>query len=157
MEAQFRAVRRIFALALILLLCGTAGFAFQENSIPKSELIQPEDLVKVLQSSTGEKPLIIQVGFRNLYDQAHIPGAEHFGPAGGEDGMQSFRERVASLPRDKFIVIYCGCCPWIDCPNVEAAARTLRGMDFKNFEALYIAHNFGTDWVDKGYPTAKGK
>jgi hypothetical protein len=28
-------------------------------------------------------------------------------------------------------------------------------MGFTNVKALYIANNFGTDWVDKGYPSLK--
>jgi hypothetical protein len=27
-------------------------------------------------------------------------------------------------------------------------------MGFTRVKALYIADNFGTDWVDKGYPAA---
>lgn len=29
-------------------------------------------------------------------------------------------------------------------------------MGFKKVQVLYIAHNFGTDWVEKGYPAARG-
>jgi hypothetical protein len=29
-------------------------------------------------------------------------------------------------------------------------------MGFTNIKVLYIANNFGADWVDKGYPVAKG-
>jgi hypothetical protein len=29
-------------------------------------------------------------------------------------------------------------------------------MGFTNVKVLYIADNFGKDWVDKGYPVAKG-
>jgi hypothetical protein len=28
-------------------------------------------------------------------------------------------------------------------------------MGFSNVKVLYIANNFGTDWLDKGYPTVK--
>jgi hypothetical protein len=30
-------------------------------------------------------------------------------------------------------------------------------MGFSNVKVLYIPDNFGTDWVDKGYPVAKGE
>jgi hypothetical protein len=30
-------------------------------------------------------------------------------------------------------------------------------MGFSNVKVLYVANNFGTDWVDKGYPTVKGE
>ena len=30
-------------------------------------------------------------------------------------------------------------------------------MGFTNVKVLYLANNFGADWVDKGYPVAKGE
>jgi thiosulfate/3-mercaptopyruvate sulfurtransferase len=135
---------------------GTIFPAYQSSSLSGSELINPQELVKVLQSSKGEKPLIIQVGFHVLYTQAHIPGSEHIGPASGESGLQQLRKRVEALPRNKFIVIYCGCCPWTHCPNVKPANDTLRGLGFTSIKVLYIPDNFGANWVDQGYPVAKG-
>jgi thiosulfate/3-mercaptopyruvate sulfurtransferase len=129
---------------------------YQATSLPSSRLINPEELVKILQSSKGEKPLMIQVGSHVLYQQAHIPGSEYIGPASSESGLQSLRKRVESLPRNKFIVIYCGCCPWSHCPNVKPADDALRAMGFTNVKVLYVANNFGADWVDRGYPVAKG-
>jgi thiosulfate/3-mercaptopyruvate sulfurtransferase len=141
----------------VLLMLVSGVFAFQASSVPASRLINPDELVKILQSSTGDKPLIIQVGFHVLYAQAHIPGSEYIGPASSESGLQQLRKRVESLPRTKFIVIYCGCCPWSHCPNIKPAADALRAMGFTNVRVLYISDNFGTNWVDKGYPTAKEK
>jgi hypothetical protein len=31
----------------------------------------------------------------------------------------------------------------------------LHGRGFQEIKVLYIADNFGTDWVDKGYPVTK--
>lgn len=140
----------------VLLLAALSAFAYQASSIPSSQLLTPDELVKVLQSPAGEKPLVIQVGSHVLYTQAHIPGAEYIGPASSESGLQSLRKRAEPLPRDKFIVIYCGCCPWSHCPNIKPADDALRAMGFTNVKVLYIADNFGANWVDKGYPTAKG-
>lgn len=134
----------------------SVAFAFQASLIPTSRLINPDALVKVLQSSEGEKPLMIQVGSHVLYSEAHIPGSEYIGPASRVEGLQELRKRVESLPRNKFIVIYCGCCPWNHCPNVKPADDALHALGFTNVKVLYIANNFGADWVDKGYPVAKG-
>ena len=77
--------------------------------------------------------------------------------AGSSDaGQQRLRERVKSLPKNTAIVIYCGCCPWGHCPNMRPAYALLHSLGFTNVKALYIADNFGTDWVNKGYPVAKG-
>jgi rhodanese-related sulfurtransferase len=133
-----------------------ASAAGQATAVPSSRQITPEELLKLLQSSAKEKPLMIQVGSHVLYAQAHIPASEYIGPASSELGLQQLRNRVESLPRTKSIVLYCGCCPWIHCPNVKPADDALHSMGFSNVKVLYIANNFGTDWVNKGYPTAKG-
>jgi hypothetical protein len=129
----------------------------QATSLPSSHLINPEDLVKILQATKGEKPLMLQVGSYMLYAQAHIPASEYVGPVTSEAGMQQLHRQVDSLPKKKFIVLYCGCCPWNHCPNVKPADDALHAMGFTNVKVLYIANNFGADWVEKGYPVAKGQ
>jgi len=143
-------------LAGIVLLLLSPVFAFQASQIPSSHLISPEDLVNILKSKKP-RPLLIQVGFLKLYQQAHIPGSEYIGPTAGTDAVQQLRKRVQSLPRNKFIVIYCGCCPWSHCPNVKLADDALSAMGFTNAKVLYIANNFGADWVNKGYPVTSGQ
>lgn len=121
------------------------------------QLIQPAELVKLLQAPQTQQPLILQVGFRTLYEQAHIPGSEYMGPTSEQAGRRELHKRVQALPRGQSIVLYCGCCPWSHCPNVHPAYQELREMGFRNVRVLYIANNFGADWVDKGYPVSKGK
>ncbi len=92
-----------------------------------------------------------------MFSQAHIPGSEYAGPGGQTSGIQSLESTVASLPKNKHIVLYCGCCPWNRCPNVGPAFKRLHDLGFTNVKVLYIANNFGDDWVSKGYPSVKGK
>lgn len=147
------------AFALVLLL--QSGPVLSQHkpaaSIPAADLIQPADLAANLKGASTPKPLLLQVGFRKLYTQAHIPGSEYAGPASDEAGLQLLRSRVAKLPKDSSIVIYCGCCPWENCPNIAAAYDALHALGFSRVKVLYVADNFGTDWVDKGYPVAKGE
>jgi rhodanese-related sulfurtransferase len=150
MAAAFLAAGMAFAVAFEPALADTGPAA----SIPVPSLIQPAELAAQLRSGASQ-PLILQVGFRALYDRAHIPGAEYAGPAREEEGLRQLRERVAALPRDTAIVIYCGCCPWSHCPNIAAAFAALKQLGFTHVKALYIAENFGSDWLDKGYPTAQ--
>jgi len=152
--ARYAKCTVIFAAITVFSFAQAAG---QASAIPTARLINPEDLVKLLQTSGKQKPLMIQVGSHVLFSQAHISGSEYIGPASSESGVQQLRKRVESLPRTKFIVLYCGCCPWGRCPNVKPADDTLRAMGFTNVKVLYIADNFGTNWVDKGYPVAKGE
>jgi thiosulfate/3-mercaptopyruvate sulfurtransferase len=156
LRIKFRPMLLFFIFGAVAIALASVGLAYQANLIPASHLINPDDLVKILQSAKSEKPLMIQVGSHVLYTQAHIPSSEYIGPASSEGGLVSLRKRVESLPRNKFIVIYCGCCPWSHCPNIKPADDALHAMGFTNVKVLYIADNFGTDWVEKRYPVAKG-
>jgi len=126
-----------------------------DDAIPRSQLLTPEELAKTLKSGKP-KPLIFQVGSHTLYAQAHISGSEYIGAGSGDEGKQKLHERVKALPKSSAIVLYCGCCPWSHCPNVHPAYQLLHSLGFTNVKVLYIADNFGVDWVSKGYPVAKG-
>jgi hypothetical protein len=126
-------------------------------SIPTAQLIQPEDLNRILQAKSANRPLILQVGSHMLFAQAHIAGSEYAGAGAQPDGLNQLKTRVTALPRKSFIVLYCGCCPWTRCPNIGAAYNLLHQMGFTNVKALYLANNLGTDWVDKGYPVDRGQ
>jgi thiosulfate/3-mercaptopyruvate sulfurtransferase len=145
----------VVTISSILIAC--VAFAYQASTIPTSHLINPEELAKILQSPKAEKPLLIHVGFHVLYVQGHIPGSEYIGPASDASALQKLRTRVESLPRNKFIVIYCGCCPWTHCPNLKPADDALHAMGFTNVKALYLADNIVTNWRDKGYPFVTGE
>lgn len=152
---------KIFSIRLMLVCSALALISSvqvwgQATSIPGTRQITTEALVKMLQEGK-QKPLLFQVGSHVLYAQAHIPGSEYIGPASTDAGIQQLRKRVESLPRTTIMVLYCGCCPWSHCPNIKPAADALEALGFTNVKVLYIANNFGTDWVDKGYPTAKGE
>lgn len=135
----------------------SSAFASGASELPPGSpgLIQPAELAKAMQSSS--KPIVLNVGPRFLYLQAHIPGAEYIGSTADPPALEKLRARAASLPRNALIVIYCGCCPWEHCPNIRPAYRELSKMGFSKLKVLFIANTFGTDWVEKGYPVAKGE
>jgi thiosulfate/3-mercaptopyruvate sulfurtransferase len=120
------------------------------------QLMKPEELVKFLSEATGEKPLVLCVGYPVLYEGGHIAGSKFTGPASKPDGLQKLKQEAASLSRDKQIVLYCGCCPWKDCPNIRPAFRTVHELGFKNVRVLYLPKNFQQDWIAKGFPIQKG-
>jgi hypothetical protein len=97
---------RSLSLALV-----AAAFAYQASSPQASQMISAEELVKILHSPKSEKPLLIQAGSHVLYAQAHIPGSAYVGPGASESRLRQLSKRAESLPRNKFIVIYGGCCP----------------------------------------------
>ncbi len=117
----------------------------------RADVIEPATLAKLIAGSK-ERPLVIQVGFRTLYDQAHIPGTPYCGPASNADGLALLKKCVEKEARTREIVIYCGCCPWQECPNIRPAFRALREMGFQHVRVLDIPDNFGKSWVAKGFP-----
>jgi thiosulfate/3-mercaptopyruvate sulfurtransferase len=150
---------RVFLLAVI----AAAGFALaqdsakQEDPLPpgSNHLIQPEELVQALKGA--RKPVVLYVGPKSIYAQAHIPGAENIGPASRQEGMEKLRARAASLPKDSPVVLYCGCCPWGHCPNIRPAYAELRKAGFTSVRVLYLDNSFGANWKDKGLPVATGE
>jgi hypothetical protein len=120
-----------------------------------AELIQPQEFLKALQGGAA-KPAVLYVGPHFLYAQAHIRGADFIGPASDPQSLDTLRKRVAALPKNSLIVLYCGCCPWDHCPNIRPAFKELQKMGFTRVKALYVATSFGTDWVEKSYPVEKG-
>jgi thiosulfate/3-mercaptopyruvate sulfurtransferase len=147
----------LYAFALILLSSPAPAQHEPAASIPAADLIQPADLAANLRNASAPKPLILQVGFHKLYAQAHIPDSEYVGAAGEDAGLQSLRKRVAKLNKDTAIIIYCGCCPWSHCPNIAAAYNALHALGFTRVKVLYIAENFGDNWVNLGYPVVMGR
>jgi len=125
------------------------------TTLSPSALVQPAELAQMLRSGKNN-PLILNVGPRMLFVQAHIPGAEFIGAGSDPDTIARLKTRVASLPKKSAIVLYCGCCPWDRCPNVAPVFFALQKLGFTNVKVLYIADNVGADWVYKGYPTTSG-
>ena len=118
--------------------------------------IEQEQMARLLSASDKPQPTIIYVGFPSLYGGAHIPGAILAGPTSKPSGIDQLRQVVKDMPRRHSIVIYCGCCPFDKCPNIHPAYSTLQGLGFTNIKVVVIPTNLHTDWVSKGYPTARG-
>jgi thiosulfate/3-mercaptopyruvate sulfurtransferase len=119
--------------------------------------IEPKQLAELLSQTKGQKPVVLHVGFKNLYGQAKIPGSDYAGPGSTPEGLQLLRQRVSSLQKKQLIVLYCGCCPWTMCPNAKPAYEALHAMGFTNVKVVHIAENFGANWVNAGLPTDKAQ
>lgn len=119
---------------------------------PQSQLIAPGTLAEEIQAK-GKMPRIVCVGVPSLYKSGHIPGAVMEGPARESAGLAKLIEWAHHVPKDSRVVIYCGCCPFIYCPNVRPAYEALRKAGLTNIQVVAIRSNFYSDWIDKGYPT----
>jgi thiosulfate/3-mercaptopyruvate sulfurtransferase len=139
-------MRRSVSIALMLLAGAWAA------DLP---VVQPKELAGQL---AGHRAAIIvfQVGPNVLYRSKHIPGAIYAGPANKPEGLELLKAAAEKLPRDREIVLYCGCCPWDHCPNVRPAVQLMQQMGFTHVRALYVPTNFKSDWIDAGYPVEEG-
>jgi rhodanese-related sulfurtransferase len=128
-----------------------------------ARLITPADLVSAAQLNSqlpavkSGKIVLLQVGFLTMYKMGHIPGSQYAGAASKPEGLAALKKLVANLPRTQEIVIYCGCCPWDDCPNIRPAFQALKEMGFSNLKVLDIPQRLGADWTAKGFPVVKGE
>lgn len=147
--------QRALVKALLFIMFATvAAFATENQSaITPADLISPAKLNSQLPAVKSGKTVLIHVGFHTIYEMAHIPGSKYTGAASRDDGLAGLKKLAVNIPRDKAIVIYCGCCPWDHCPNIRPAFQTLKQMGFKNVKALDIPERLGDDWTAKGYPT----
>ena len=113
-------------------------------------LVHPQELAAQL-AGKGTRPAVFMVGPNVLYRSKHIPGSVFAGPGQNEAGLAMLKAEAGKLPRDREVVVYCGCCPWDRCPNVKPAVDLLKEMGFTKVKALYLATGFKVDWLDKGY------
>ncbi|MGA8599177.1 MAG: rhodanese-like domain-containing protein [Bryobacteraceae bacterium] len=139
--------------ALVPLARNLSGDESQSDPWSARELLPPAALAKILEAP-GEKPAIICVAFPFLYRQKHIVAAKFAGPASKTEGIAALKQAVAPLPHDAAIVLYCGCCPIVRCPNIRPAFRALKELGYTNVRVLNLASSFRADWEDKGYPVS---
>lgn len=140
-------VRLIFSVLLGVVagavVCGSEPWA-------DTDQMQPAQVAKDIRG-----PLIIHVGFPVLYRATHITGSVYAGPGSKDEGLTDLRRAVEGQPRNREIILYCGCCPWDKCPNIRPAFAELHRIGHTNVKVMMVPTNFKTDWIDKGYPTDK--
>jgi hypothetical protein len=91
-----------------------------------------------------------------LYRNKHIVHAINAGPGYNAEGISLLKKAVANLSKDTDIVVYCGCCPMVKCPNIRPAYRALKELAFTRIRVLNIPTNMHTDWFGKDYPSELG-
>jgi hypothetical protein len=139
----------LIALLATLCLC-------QDPSDPwaKSEVLEPATLASLMKDS--KSPTVICVAFPTLYHLRHIQHASFAGPGSKPEGLEALKKAVANLPKNADLVIYCGCCPMVKCPNIRPAYRTLKELGFTHIRVLDVPTNMNADWYSKNYPSEEG-
>ena len=149
--------RRVFLLsssaaAVALTAPSIPSFYLDQDPWASDELMSPDELARILKAK-DKPPQIICVTFPILFRQKHIPHATLAGPANKPEGLDQLRLVTDAFSKQSEIILYCGCCPMNDCPNIRPAFRELNDREFKRVRVLNLATNFHTDWVAKGYPS----
>jgi thiosulfate/3-mercaptopyruvate sulfurtransferase len=123
-----------------------------------AQTVQPADLAKEISAPAHpNEPVVVCVGFRPLYQGAHIPHALFHGATSTDQGLVELKTWAKTVPKSANVVLYCGCCPLAHCPNLRPAFTAMRDLGFANLRVLILPNDFNTDWIEKGYPVEKGK
>lgn len=144
-------VKLLAVIAVVMVVAVSCSY-FQNKSNSSGELwtaqqlMEPSELNAMLNNPKAEKPAMYSIGFGG-----GIPGSVEMGAARDEVNLQKFKTELSKLPKNKAIVIYCGCCPFEHCPNVRPAFKLMNDMGFTSHKLLNLKQNFKTDWIDKGY------
>jgi len=122
-----------------------------------AQLIEPADLARLLSDTSGRRPEVLHVGFPILFRSGHITGSRHIGPASTPEGLLALKQALRGVPQGQSIVLYCGCCPWADCPNVRPALQLAEELGRDDVKLLHLPRNLQHDWIEQGLPTSRGE
>ena len=118
-----------------------------DESWTDKQLKDPAALAATLADPKAPQPVIFNIG-----PVQQIKSAIAIGPTKSQANLDKLKQQLAKLPRDKEVIIYCGCCPFSRCPNVRPAFKLLLKMKFKNGKLLNLPSNLNDDWISRGYP-----
>ncbi len=144
-------LRLLFAVLLIQGIYFN-GIGQTKNTEPwtVNQLLPPAELAKIINDKNVMQPIVFSIG-----PAAIIKGSADIGPANKKENLAKLKAKISKLPKDAKIVIYCGCCPFGNCPNIRPAFQLLKEMKFTNQKLLNLQQNIKVDWIDKGYPVTK--
>ncbi|KMQ61624.1 hypothetical protein ACM46_16675 [Chryseobacterium angstadtii] len=114
----------------------------------ENQLMDPALLASKITANKTKDIVIISVG-----PEAIIKGSVDIGSTREPENLEKLRNYLKNIPKGKEVIIYCGCCPFVKCPNIRPAFNLLMEMGFKNAKLLNLPKNIKADWLDKDYPT----
>jgi hypothetical protein len=120
---------------------------FADEPWTDKDLKDPAALAATLGDSKAPQPVIYNVG-----PVQQIKGAIEIGPTSVEENLAKLKQQLAKVPKDKEVIIYCGCCPFRRCPNVRPAFELLKKLKFTKAKLLNLPTSLNEDWISKGYP-----
>jgi thiosulfate/3-mercaptopyruvate sulfurtransferase len=142
------ATRSIGLFATLTLVSGLLPFCCRaDEPWTEKELKDPAALAAAINDPKAPKPLIFNIG-----PVQQIKGAIAIGPTSSDKNLDKLKQQLAKVPKDKEVIIYCGCCPFRRCPNVRPAFGLLKKLKFTNAKLLNLPTSLDEDWINKGYP-----
>ncbi len=140
-------MNRLNVVILSIIAFSLFSFSGDQNTFREEELISPETLSKILKDDKSIKPLVVNVG-----PMADIKYAVNINTITSGDGVDIFNRLMSRFSKEKEVVIYCGCCKLVDCPNVKSAREQLLKSGHKKYKILNLPTELAADWTNKGYP-----
>ncbi|MEI6682079.1 MAG: rhodanese-like domain-containing protein [Bacteroidota bacterium] len=139
---------RLTAFLIIFLTFFTAILQAQTGEPwTAKDLMAPDALASLLSNPKAAKPVIYNVG-----PLANIKGAINIGSMTNKTNLDKLGKSLAGIAKERMVVIYCGCCPFRNCPNIRPAFNLLKERGFTNSKLLNLKQNLKVDWTDFGYP-----
>ena len=138
--------KMIFFLSLVSIFSASAFSQNEQEPWTSKQLLEPAKLAEMINGG-NDKPLIIDIGPAGV-----IKGSVEIGAAHDKAKLDKLKELLSSENKERLIVIYCGCCPYKNCPNVRPAFSLLNSLKFTNHWLLDLPHNLKVDWISQGYP-----
>ena len=140
---------RYLIFIISVLLTFSNGLMAQQNQEPwnNNQLLEPAILASKISQNQANDILILSVG-----PDAVIMGSVDMGTTHEEENIEKLKSYLKDVPKDKEVIIYCGCCPFDKCPNIRPAFKVLQDMGFKNAKLLNLPKNIKVNWIDKNYP-----
>jgi len=129
------------------MLVSIAGSAQDAEPWKADQLLSADRLSAIITNPAAKQPLIIDIG-----PAGSIKGSVEVGPVNKKENLKKLNDLLLKENKDREIVVYCGCCPYKNCPNIRPAFSVLNSLKFTNYKLLDLPHNLKVDWIDRGYP-----
>src|SRR5690606_12418296 len=111
----------IFFFSALLVVSSDVIYAQQQTEPwTDGQLMTTETLASRIEQEEVGDLVILTIG-----PDAIIKGSVDVGPAGEKENVAKLQAYLSDVPKDKEVVIYCGCCPFDRCPNIRPAFGVL--------------------------------
>jgi hypothetical protein len=121
----------------------------KKDNWTQKDLIEPSALAAIIANPKVNQPKIFNIGVVD-----NIKGAINLGGVSEKENLKKLNNALSKLPKNTFLVVYCGCCPFERCPNIRPAMNLIKTLRLTNGKLLNLPTNLKQNWVDKGYPLA---